>query len=368
MNDTAALDHEDSETQRMLRDAVRAYARDRWPWQRLFDLERRDATLPSDELERVHEMGWLAMLVPERLGGAGISLLDAAVVFEELGFGGVAVLPVGVANVAAQVLASANSEALDEMVRRQAAQKAFYTLSEAQRWSGAAREASVATVDGDGLLQANLHMVPWAHLAEGVVLPVKIGGNAAVAVVPLRQAHVHVSGTMDAPLYFSVRIAGVPLASIPHAAADVGVLADALITALAVPQMAGLMSRIARITAEYIGTRVVFGRPVSSFQAARHRATDILSLAELTRSTAYQAIWNYQEAGDLASVWRAKQFANAAVDRVTQNAHLLHGGIGVNSQYPLHTMTLALMALAVKAGTTPELVERVDAGRSLQVP
>ena len=210
MNDDQTLDHEDSETQRMLRDAVRAYAQDHWPWRRMFDLEKRGATLPADELARVHEMGWLTMLAPERLGGAEISLLDAAVVLEELGYAGVSVLPVTVANVAMQVLAAAKNDAFDEMVRQQAAQKALYTLSEALRWSGiSAQEMALQVVDGR--LQGTLDLVPWAHLADGVVVPVLVSGRQGIAVVPLKDAKVRVNGTMDAPHHFSVDVDGVAL-------------------------------------------------------------------------------------------------------------------------------------------------------------
>lgn len=357
MTAESRLDHRDSELQQMLREAVRAYANDEWPAARLLRQEREGGELTRHELARLQDMGWLAMLAPERLGGTGTTLLEAAVVVEELARSGNIVLPVVAANVAVRVLSAVGRPEFDALVRRQAAGEALHTLSEALRWDAPVAGKSITVVDGK--LAGTASMVPWAHLADSIVVPVTMDAGPALAVVPLDLARVGTTPTMEAPHRHSVDLTGVPLAATVHAMADVHALADASLTALVTIGMAGLMACIARATAEYTSTRIVFGQPISQFQAARHRAMDLLLKAELTRATAYQAIWDFEREGRDRSVWLAKHWANRAVDPVTQHTHLLHGGIGVVADYPLHLATLGLIALALQGGTLPELVERL---------
>src|SRR6266581_9779062 len=94
----------DSETQKLIRDTARSVLRDRYPWERLYALERGDAALSAEDLKEFAALGWLGLLAPESAGGSGASLLETAVVIEELGYAGVPA-PISAANVASQVLA-----------------------------------------------------------------------------------------------------------------------------------------------------------------------------------------------------------------------------------------------------------------------
>jgi hypothetical protein len=47
-----------------------------------------------------------------------------------------------------------------------------------------------------------------------------------------------------------------------------------------------------------------------------------------------------------------------AADRVFQISHLLHGGVGVGMEHPLHLFTQGIAAFAVRGGTMSEMVSR----------
>ena len=73
-----------SEEQRMLQDAAARFVRER------YGLEERRRLLAAPDGWRGHwhsyaQFGWLGLLVPERFGGLGWTVLDAALLFEELG-------------------------------------------------------------------------------------------------------------------------------------------------------------------------------------------------------------------------------------------------------------------------------------------
>jgi alkylation response protein AidB-like acyl-CoA dehydrogenase len=130
-----------------------------------------------------------------------------------------------------------------------------------------------------------------------------------------------------------------------------------------------MMQRILELTSSYISNRVQFGQPVAKFQAARHRAAELLMQTETTRWAAYHALWRVQEdPSDSGEVWLAKNWAVRAADRVYQICHLLHGGVGMGIEYPLHLFSLGVAAFAVRGGTMNEMVDRTIESMNLSQP
>jgi alkylation response protein AidB-like acyl-CoA dehydrogenase len=121
------------------------------------------------------------------------------------------------------------------------------------------------------------------------------------------------------------------------------------------------------MTAEYISNRVQFGQPIAKFQAARHHAADILMQAQSTRWAAYHAIWQYERSGDASEIWLAKHYAIRASQKVYEWTHLLHGGIGVGMEYPLHLYTQGLTGFSARNGSINEMIGRTLNGLGLTV-
>jgi alkylation response protein AidB-like acyl-CoA dehydrogenase len=142
---------------------------------------------------------------------------------------------------------------------------------------------------------------------------------------------------------------------------------DALTTAFTTIELAGMMQRVLELTTEYITGRIQFGQPIAKFQAARHRASELLMSTDMTRWAGYHAIWRFQEdSADTEEIWLAKHYAARAADPVYQHSHMLHGGVGVGTEYPLHLLTQGIIALAVRGGSLNELTERAIQSRDLE--
>jgi acyl-CoA dehydrogenase len=75
------MDFTESEDTRTIREAVRALC-DRFPGSYWRSLE--PDGYPREFVAALTEAGWLAALVPEQYGGAGLSLATAAVILEEI--------------------------------------------------------------------------------------------------------------------------------------------------------------------------------------------------------------------------------------------------------------------------------------------
>ena len=98
---------------------------------------------------------------------------------------------------------------------------------------------------------------------------------------------------------------------------------------------AGVADRALRMTAEYTTNRKQFGKPLATFQAVAQRAADAFIWVEGMRWTTWQAAWRLAEgqpAHDDVAV--AKYWAGEGGHFVTYAAQHLHGGIGLDVDYP----------------------------------
>lgn len=113
-------------------------------------------------------------------------------------------------------------------------------------------------------------------------------------------------------------------------------MVDRAIAGLCAMQV-GVAERALRMTAEYTSTREQFGKPIAKFQAVAQRAADAYIDVAAMRWTAWQAIWRLS-AGLSATeeVAIAKFWAGDGGHRVVFAAQHLHGGIGLDLDYPLH--------------------------------
>ncbi|MGH3517291.1 MAG: acyl-CoA dehydrogenase family protein [Haloechinothrix sp.] len=119
----------------------------------------------------------------------------------------------------------------------------------------------------------------------------------------------------------------------------------------------GVVERALEMTGEYARTREQFGKPIGSFQAVRQRLADAYLDVEAVRLTLWQAAWRLSEglpaAGEVAT---AKFWAAQAGHRVAHTAVHIHGGVGIDEDYPLHRYFVAAKrAEFALGGATPQL-------------
>jgi alkylation response protein AidB-like acyl-CoA dehydrogenase len=357
----------DSETQKLLRDTARSYLKYKFPVERLFALEDRESELGDADFKEFAGLGWLGLLAPESAGGGGLSLLEAAVVVEEVGYAGVPA-PIAVGNIAAALLSAtggAEGHLLDLVSGRK-----LYTVAENSRRLGrsgnsGAQATPLPTLDG-GKATGVLRSIPFGEQADFVVAP----AGHAVVLMALENAKREPVNQTDRGGFADISFDEEPVVltlAYGAEAQDLRDRCDALQTALSLMELSGMLQRVMEMTAEYISNRVQFGQPIAKFQAARHHAADILMQAQSTRWAAYHAIWKYERDADPSELWLAKHFAIRASQKVYEWTHLLHGGIGVGMEYPLHLYTQGLTGFSARNGSINEMIGRTLGGLGLKV-
>jgi acyl-CoA dehydrogenase len=176
-----------------------------------------------------------------------------------------------------------------------------------------------------------------AHVADLLLVPARTGDVATVFLVDPRGAGVTMErseSTARDPLT-TVRLAGAEAEALGDDPAIVPWIVAHLTAGLCAMQ-AGVCAEALRLTAAHVSEREQFGQKIATFQAVAQRAADAYIDTEAVTLTARQAAWRLGAGLDAdAALDTAKFWAAEGGFRVAHAAQHLHGGIGVDTEYPL---------------------------------
>jgi alkylation response protein AidB-like acyl-CoA dehydrogenase len=142
-------------------------------------------------------------------------------------------------------------------------------------------------------------------------------------------------------------------------AAVIGLVTEYATTALCVLE-AGVCAAALELTAEYTKTREQFEKPIATFQAVGQRAADAYVDTEAIRLTAWQAASRLAAGLPAApEIAVAKFWAAEGGQRVVHAASHLHGGVGVDRDYPLHRFFLLTEQIELTLGGANESLRRL---------
>ncbi len=213
--------------------------------------------------------------------------------------------------------------------------------------------------------------VPAASLAESVMVPAQTHNGLAVLIVAMDSDGLELAAqeTTTGEFEYRLKLTNVRveddavLAQPGQGEAVVDWMIDHTTAALSVMAL-GVAERALRMTAGYTSDRKQFDKPIATFQAVAQRAADAYVDVEAMRLSAWQAVWRLgQGMPARREVAIAKYWAGHAGHRVTYAAQHLHGGIGVDTDYPLHRYFLAAHRIEQTLGNAH--AQLADIGRML---
>jgi len=297
------------------------------------------------------EAGIVGISLPESVGGAGLGFLETCIVLEEVGRTAAPIPALAVMGLAAPALAEFGAGAgVGDALEGVAAGTRIVTAALTEAVGDAYAPSTSVT---NGKLTGEKVCVP-AGLDAAAIIVSAIDG---IYLVDPSSAGVTVERE-DTML-------GAPTARL--------VLRDAEATKLAGPEgltwlleraqtamtvmMSGAAQEALELTASYVKEREQFGRAIATFQAVSQRTADTYINKEAIKLTAWQAAWRI-DAGlpAAAQVDAAKYWAAQGGQDVLLAAHHLHGGVGVDRDYPLYRYFLLAKQLELDLGSeTPTL-------------
>jgi len=295
--------------------------------------------------------GLLGIALPEDVGGAGLGFLETGLLAEAAGRTAAYVPVVECLVAAAGAVARFGSEdQRQHWLPGVVAGDTVLTTALVELGGTPGAPSLTAEPDGDGWSLTGVKAcVPSGTVADAVLVPARIEPDGvAVFIVPLAADGLGVeqqtanNGQPEGLLTLDgVRLgADALLGSVGDGPAVVEWLVQRSTTALALVQ-AGAAAASLALVAEYTKTREQFGKPIATFQAVGQRAADAYVDAEAIRLTAWQAAWRIAEGLPAdKEIAVAKFWAADGGQRVVHAAVHLHGGVGVDREYPLHRFFL----------------------------
>ena len=363
------MDFSFTEEQSALRELARKILEEQATPERIREIERGEDRLDRALWRELAKANLLGVALPERCGGSGYGFFELCLLLEEVGRV-VAPIPAWPTLVlgALPLAEFGTGEQQQRLLPGVAAGELILTgaLSEPENDDALRPTTRVAPEAGAHRLTGTKICVPAAHAAARVLVPAAASdGRVQLFLVDPRGSGVRLETQVATNRELQARMildgARVPehdrFGSLDDASAALAWTLARATTALCAIQV-GVADRVLRMTARYTSERQQFGRPIGSFQAVHQRAADAFIDVEAMRLVSWQAAFRLA-CGEpaAAEVAVAKFWAAEAGHRVAYAAQHLHGGIGVDVDYPVHRYYLWARQIELTLGSAAPQLE-----------
>jgi len=303
------------------------------------ELDGLDQRLDTMLWSKLIDADILSTAAPESIGGGGFGVLEQTAILTALGRQIAAVPYLESVVLGAGALARFGSPELQQAwaAPAVAGQKVLTVALDGEWGQGPVQ----ATASDDGFrLTGTRTQVPFGPVADAFLVLAETHSGTAVFLVSAGDPGVSVTAleTTGQNSSGELELADVEVGS-DRMVGDgevVAWLASTRAVGLTAFQL-GVLERALELTADYARTREQFDRPIGSFQAVSQRLADGYIDIKGLRLTCEQASWRLSE--DLPAdveVATAAFWAAEAGHRVAHTTVHVHGGVGIDTDHPVH--------------------------------
>ena len=347
-----------SEEQQLLRESARGFCREQAP----ISLHRklRDSRDPDgfdrDLWRRMVDLGWSGMAVPEEFGGYGFGHLGLGLVLQETGRTLVDSPLIATVLLGANAILELGSDRQKaELLPRVVAGELLlaFALDEGALHDPARIEATAFASENGYALNGAKTFVLDGHVADRIIVVARdndgSNGAGALGLFLIDAAApgleitrtIMVDGRNSANLHLSnVQVsADRRLGESATSPADLDRMLDIARVGLAA-EMLGSIEEVFERTLDYLRQREQFGVPIGAFQALQHRAAEMYSEIELSKSLLRAAlaalddpVSDHRRVAKLASAAKAK--LSEVFFLVSNEGIQMHGGIGMTDEFDI---------------------------------
>jgi alkylation response protein AidB-like acyl-CoA dehydrogenase len=365
------MDFRFSEEERAVSELARKILEDQLGNERLKEIESQEPVFDADVWRSLAESNLLGVAIPEEEGGMDLGFVALCLLCHEVGR---AVAPVPV--YASLVLGALPLARFGSPEQREAwlpgilSGERLFTAALVELDSSdpmAPTTRAESTSGGGYRLSGEKSLVPAALQAERILVSASLADGRVILAWLDRAAEglsIENQGSSDRQPHGHLALDGVEVSR-----ADLLVGADArealrwlldrATTARCAMQL-GVVEKALEMTSEYGRERIQFDRPIGSFQAFHQRAADAYISVEAVRLSTWEAAWliaNDRPASEAVAV--AKYWAAEGAQFVAYACQHLHGGIGIDVDYPLHRHFIWATRIEHDLGSAPEQLEKL---------
>ncbi len=321
--------------------------------------------------ERVAELGWIGVSIPEAYGGSGGGAVDMCLMLEETTRGLIPIQFVGVSMITAGAVVRFGSEPLKRELLGGIARgrPECVAMSEPEAGSDVGALACRAEqVDGHYVVNGQKTWITGAHVADHVLLVCrtrrtddKHEGLSMLSVprhaegLEIRLIETMAGREVNDLFFTDCRVPAERLVGVPDQGwrqLMAGLNHERLIIAA---QALGMAQRAFDDTLLYVKERQQFGRPIGTFQALKHRLADLLTEIEAARLLVYDVAAR-SDADPSKTLPREASMAKLKATEVAKHATLegvqMMGGAGYAAEYGMEHQARVALATTIYGGTS----------------
>ncbi len=324
-----------SDDQKMLEETLRGFLAEQVPIERVRELRHDPQPNDRQVWSALAELGVTGVLVPEAQGGAGLALLDAALVSGVLGYAATPAPFLSTAVMAVTALRAVDGAEAEAWLSGIATGDVVFGVAATELFS--VREGAGVSYEG-GRLTGKAMMALDATAADLLLVAVD---DATLAVVDRNAEGVAVERllTVDATRDTAeVVFDGAEAKAVFEGAGDaVRRMLEAGRIALAADALGCCESMVEQAVA-YAKERKQFDRVIGSFQAVKHMCAEMIAEVEPARSLLWYAAHSFDSVPDEAPLMACQVLAHVSeIGReIASVSTQVHGGIGWTDEQNLH--------------------------------
>jgi alkylation response protein AidB-like acyl-CoA dehydrogenase len=294
--------------------------------------------------EKIVNLGWPGMAVPEAYGGLGLDYVALIMVVGEMGRTLAPAPLFGTLAGVWAILAAGSEDQKTELLGGVVGGRLSLALAIADAdgdYEGPGQDVRALPVDGGHRLTGSKAFVVDAASADKIIVAALLDGARRCFVVDRAAPGVEVElvGWRDVTRQVAtVRLDGAPGELLSGSAEDVWpFVRDRLYLVLAAESAAGAEAVLEQAV-DYAKQRVAFGRPIGAFQAIKHQLAEIAGQGECAKVAVQYAAWALSEGDPRASLAAAmaQSYNSEAYRDATHRNIQVFGAIGFTWEMKNH--------------------------------
>lgn len=354
------MDFDLSDEQKMLAEQMRGLLADRMPYDHLRKLIDSGAEWDEPLWRELADMGFLGAAIPEAFGGLGMGALDLGMIQQELGRANACLPFFSSIVLAADAIRLAGSDAqkakwLPKLASGEvvacfaSAEGPGPILGQSLRLNGGALTGTKTSVADAGVAQLAVVQV-GDRLA---LVPLDQPGVTRTKLESFDQLRPHYDLVFDGAAAEEMPGKGVIPILLDRAAVQ------------AAFEAVGASEACLKMGLGYVADRQMFGRPLSSYQAIKHKLADVATSIEIARSNAWFGGWAADASPDdlPGAAAAARLSAIRSFEMAARENLQVHGGIGYTFEANCHFYYRRERLLAVNVGNRSHWAERLIAAQ-----
>ena len=347
-----------NEVQTMLHNVATEFMDAEMPKSRVLESDDSDSGFAVDLWEKMCDLGWAGMVIPEEYGGSGNSFTDVGVLYEVMGYYACSSPHLSSAVLSAHAILEAGDDAQkkDLLPAIASGQQIFaFAFTEPDyAWGPSGVQLRAQPHNGGFALNGTKLFIPDANIADRLLVVARTsdGDNPAdgLTLLVVDKDAPGISVRVQTG-WIGPKVCEVNFESVEIPAANVlgpvdgawPAISNAMDRATAVlcTYMAGGTQRVFEMTQEYSQTRIAFGVPIGTFQRVQDHVIDALNEADSAKWSAYEALTKLDDGdpGAAVSVSMAKAVASDGFPKACDASHHVHAGVGTDLEFGLTQYT-----------------------------